>query len=182
MDLSRVSEISIDFFELYYPREEHLMYLRMDKEHYRLLVHLSSLINNSIILDVGTSVGASALALSQNPTNQILSYDVEHHNIPFRNKIPNIRLIQNDMFAISQEEIQAASLILLDVTPHDGEKERIFFNMLSTYGYKGIVVCDDIHMNKEMKRFWESIGQNKIDVTQYAHFSGTGMVSFNNYS
>lgn len=50
--------------------------LKSGKEPYRLLVYLSSLFNNSIIIDLGTSNGASALALSYNKSNQIVSFDI----------------------------------------------------------------------------------------------------------
>jgi len=41
------------------------------KEHYKLLSYLSTLFNNSNILDIGTHLGHSSLALSYNKTNTI---------------------------------------------------------------------------------------------------------------
>ena len=46
-------------------------YGSIGKEHYKLLSYLSTLFNNSIIIDIGTHRGSSALALSYNSTNII---------------------------------------------------------------------------------------------------------------
>ena len=44
---------------------------------YRLYAHLSTLFNGTTILDVGSRTGGSALALSYNEKNQVISYDLE---------------------------------------------------------------------------------------------------------
>ena len=41
------------------------------KEHYMLLAYFSTYYNNSIIIDIGSLKGCSALALSYNKTNKI---------------------------------------------------------------------------------------------------------------
>ena len=45
------------------------------KEHYRLLSYISTLYNGVTILDIGTYKGCSALALSFNPSNKVVSFD-----------------------------------------------------------------------------------------------------------
>ena len=47
-----------------------------EEQHYYLLAYLSNLVNNSIIIDLGTHVGTSALALAFNNSNKILTYDI----------------------------------------------------------------------------------------------------------
>ena len=57
--------------------------------------------------------------------------------------------------------------------------EREFMQALEGVGYRGLVVCDDIHMNAEMVRWWHEIPQRKFDVTSVGHGqSGTGVVDF----
>ena len=46
------------------------------KEHYKLLAYLSSFFNNETIVDIGTYRGLSALALSYNSSNKIITYDI----------------------------------------------------------------------------------------------------------
>ena len=43
---------------------------------YRLYSYLSTLFNNITILDIGTGYGTSAIALSHNETNQVISYNI----------------------------------------------------------------------------------------------------------
>ena len=60
------------------------------KEHYRLLSYISSLYEDSILIDIGTYQGFSALALGYNQSNKVLSYDIvenESVNILKQNKI-----------------------------------------------------------------------------------------------
>jgi predicted O-methyltransferase YrrM len=46
------------------------------KEHYRFLSYISTLFNNTTIIDIGSHRGSSALALSYNSTNTIHSFDI----------------------------------------------------------------------------------------------------------
>ncbi len=69
---------------------------------------------------------------------------------------------------------------MLDVDPHDGIQERDFFKFFEEIGYEGIVVLDDIYVNKEMNDFWNNIKQPKLDLTDIGHWSGTGIVLFGN--
>ena len=48
-------------------------------QEYRLYSYLSTFFNNSVILDVGTLTGRSAVALSHNNSNQVISYDIHDY-------------------------------------------------------------------------------------------------------
>ena len=50
------------------------------KEPYALYAYLSTTFDNGTILDIGTLYGSSAVALSYNTTNKVISYDVNEHN------------------------------------------------------------------------------------------------------
>lgn len=147
------------------------------QEHYRMLMHISYCYNNSKIADIGTYRGASAIALSQNPTNEIFSLDVGK----FCNDIPinNIKFCIGDFLTNTeiQENILACNFIFLDID-HMYNNEIWFYNFLIQNNWKGLMICDDINLCDEMKRFWNEISHKKIDITQYGHFSGTGAVIF----
>lgn len=161
---------------------EHAGYMELPpgKEHYRLLSYLSHKLQpGETVLDVGTYLGNSALALSDNPHIHVVSYDIEskipdnivtpkhRENIEFR-----IGNVLNDMRGLLNVPI-----IFLD-TNHDGTFERQFIGELTRLRYKGIVLCDDIHLNQEMRAFWRDVALPKMDLTPIGHFSGTGLIIF----
>jgi hypothetical protein len=144
-------------------------------EHYTLLSALSHCFNDSVLFDIGTSRGSSALALASNSKNRVVTYDIQDirtHDLP-----SNVEFKIGDFKA--DAELLNASLIMFDVDPHDGVLEKEFFDLLTQNNYKGVVVLDDIKLNDAMKEFWESITQEKHDISDKGHWSGTGIVFFN---
>lgn len=139
------------------------------KEHYRLLHHLCK--GKKLVFDVGTYKGVSSIAMST--ANKVISYDVEV--LKKVKKLKNITYKIGD--AMEDELILKADLILLD-TYHDGVYEQQFYKFLKANNYKGILVIDDIHYNREMLRFWSSIADTKEDLTEIGHYTGTGIVYF----
>jgi predicted O-methyltransferase YrrM len=161
--------------------------LSAGREHYRLLSYLSTQFQNTNILDVGTACGHSALALTYNKTNTVHSFDIANYvkNEKIRNN-PSIKYYLEDLWdpinaAKYTDLIKSCPLIFLDVDPHEGHMEIQFYQFLKLIGYKGIVVCDDIRHFEGMRRFWAQIPENeKYDITQYGHWSGTGLIVFDN--
>lgn len=145
-------------------------------EHYKLLAYISSLLNNAVIFDIGTHHGSSALALSVNKTNKIISYDILNQ-CELLMPISNIEL--NIGNAAEDKRLIDASLILLD-TAHDGIYEANFIVHLLNIGYKGILILDDIFLCPEMKAVWEAIDLPKYDLTYAGHNTGTGLIDFGN--
>lgn len=149
-------------------------------EHYRLLEKLvADLPDGSLVIDVGTLYGLSALAMASNPNVEVWSYDI-HSFIPddvHIKTVPNISFrIKNGIDAIP-DFVHKTKLIMLDIDPHDGQQERRFIDTLEEHGYKGAVVCDDIHLNEAMRSFWESVTQRKEERAD-GHHSGTGIIYF----
>ena len=144
------------------------------KEHYRLLMYISSLYNNKILFDVGTNMCMSALSLSSNIFNTVNSYDIVKI-LPENPTKKNINWCIGD--STLDSAIKNTPFIFLDVD-HDGKYENIFYNFLNSIQWKGLLMLDDIHLNEPMKNFWNSIEQNKYDVTKIGHWSGTGIVEF----
>jgi hypothetical protein len=175
----------IEFIDLYpyiaWHENSRYFDLEAGKEHYRLLAWLSLYLEkNEVIYDIGTYLGYSALALSYNRTCRVKTYDITNsipeHGIGPKDR-SNITFYMENILSESFSAIKESQVIFLD-TFHDGTFEKEFFDALVKIGYKGLLFCDDIHLNPEMKAFWDSISLPKIDVTSVGHWSGTGIVMF----
>lgn len=171
-----INDISLSPLESLYPQSNY-KYIYEPNEHYRLLIYLSNLVSNSILIDAGCHCGCSTLALAQNPTNKVLGYDTRFCHTPARG-VTNCTFRQDDVLTLESHILRSASIILLDIDPHDGIAERKFMYMLKRAKFRGLVVLDDIFA-PGMKEFWGDIGLHKLDITEYGHYSGTGVVSFN---
>ena len=153
-------------------------WLKSGREHYRLLLFLSDCYKNSIISDIGTNRGASALALSANKTNKIYSVDI----IDVKKNEP-IKRPENCEFIISNiledestfNKILESKMIFLDID-HLYTNEIKIYKKLIDSKWRGLIFCDDIHLNSEMKKFWQEVAHTKIDITKYGHGSGTGVI------
>ena len=156
--------------------QHHPYYFHMEsgKEHYRLLMYISTLYNNEIIFDIGTNKCMSALALSYNKSNKIKTFDVVRI-LPENPLVDNIEYIIGD--STKDIDLIKCPIIFLDVD-HDGLYENIFYEHLKHINWRGILILDDIHLNDPMKSFWNKIEEKKYDITNIGHWSGTGMVIF----
>lgn len=144
------------------------------REHYRLLMFVSNLFDNSLIYDVGTNRTMSALALSMNPKNKVKSYDVVKV-LPENPPVQNVEYILGN--CTQDSDLINAPFIFLDVN-HDGLFEMEFYNHLKQINYKGMLMLDDIHLNEPMKQYWNQFQEPKYDLTGIGHWSGTGLVVF----
>jgi len=161
-------------------------YAKSGKEHYRFLGYLSSLFNEITILDVGTHLGGSALALATNRNNKIISVDIVDKR-ETKIDLPNIEFYIGDITdpELGHDIINSANIIVYDAA-HDGISETTFHKLLLELGWNGIVVWDDITLNwtgkprQCMIDFWNSIENTKYDITEYAHWTGTGIVQYGN--
>jgi predicted O-methyltransferase YrrM len=169
---------SIGNTDMTYAREfvnnSHFHQMTVPKEHYKLMAFLSRRIDNQTIYDIGTYRGLSAIAMAANPTNKVISYDIE--NFVETGTPPNVEFRIGDCY--QDAELLKSPLILLDVDPHDGLFEPKFVNWLVENNYKGTVVFDDIHLNEQMQLFWDNVTVEKYDLTDYGHYSGTGILVF----
>ena len=145
---------------------------------YRLYAHLSTFFNNTTILDVGSRTGGSALALSYNEKNHVISYDLQEQgasNIKKDNITWKIKDFRND----DTLDYDRISIIMIDVDPHDGVQEEEMFLFLEEKEWQGLVLLDDIGPQwPEIEDFWNRITFPKLDVSDVGHMSGTGAVSF----
>ena len=153
------------------------------KQHYNLLSYLATRLSGATIIDIGTHMGSSALALSVNPTNTVYSFDIVRKT-PLSD-LPNVNFEIVDLWNPATRDFWApivlgSSLIVLDIDPHSGVPEYEFYLWLKENDYKGLLFCDDIHYFKEMRdNFWFKVpSSEKIDATAVGHWSGSGIISF----
>ena len=179
----QVSKSVLDSFDFssvdsYIPKHDNAKYFKLPSgvEHYRLFAYVSSLFQHQTIVDVGTFLGMSALALSTNETCNVVSFDIRKFaNEPTTRKSNIIFHIDNVLDTL--ETYLDSPFMILD-TNHDGQFEKEFIQRLSDLGYRGIVFCDDIHLNDDMKLLWKSVTQHTVDLTSVGHWSGTGAIIF----
>ena len=155
-------------------------------EPYKLYAYFSTLVNDTNIVEIGTRAGRSAVAFSYNENNKVISFDIlEQGASTIQRK--NIEFVIGD-FMQSNLDWSKVDIIMIDVDPHDGIKERIFLDFIkNTIKWEGILLLDDILPNwpifmdganpVEMNNWWNSLEDEKYDLTDVGHFSGTGLVN-----
>lgn len=159
-----------------------LLSAKNDGLYYRALaifqrLYLTSPNKSFNILDLGTYRGGSLVALSLTKgINTILSVDIDLSNIQnlkSLESIGEIRRVSEDF--IATEDYSKYDFIFVDID-HNGDNEKVIHGRLLESNYKGIVFYDDVSLNEEMKKFWDSIEQEKL-ITDW-HFSGFGLVKY----
>jgi predicted O-methyltransferase YrrM len=173
IDLSELNEY-VDW------HTDNFQYFNMEagKEHYKVLAYISKVLNMKKLIDIGTYLGFSSVALSYNHTNKIHSYDIFDW-LPEDKKCAvdksNITLHISDYMSDIPEIIKDCEFILIDID-HTGATERIIMAELRKAGYKGLVMIDDIKLNQEMVDFYNEIPEKKIDISSVSHWSGSAII------
>ena len=173
-----VSSIDLSYNAYQINEEEYRTYYLSEpgQEHYKLLAYYSMQFNNAILLDLGTYKGCSALALSHNPKNQVKSFDIRFGLRNLSDYPDNVEFIIGNILDEEYKSlILSSKLIVLD-TDHLGEFEHKFYSHLKSIGYRGTLLLDDIKLNSEMIEFWNSIPDEKHDISNVGHSTGTGLV------
>jgi predicted O-methyltransferase YrrM len=167
--------------------EEYAAYVRQwPGEHYRLLAGLVSLLQPSLVVEIGTFRGHSALSLlAGSQSVHVVTYDL----LEWRS-IAGTILTEDDFtdrlqqrigdlgapafFADQAETLADADLIIVD-GPKDGRWEAGFCqNLISTLTDRPrLIVFDDIRM-LTMVQLWHDLPLPKVDATSVGHWSGTG--------
>jgi len=142
------------------------------EQHYPLLAYISSLYADTTITEIGTFRGLSALALSYNKSNNILSFDIE--SFTEIEPVDNITFIVDDYNNYKSQILQSSFIFFdagtLDSTdPNDSLLEYEFYNFLYENNFTGTVMFDDIHMSPKTKQFWTNISQTKYDISKIGH-------------
>ena len=186
-----ISNVLLDGFNL----KNHEFLVKKDyydlasgKQEYRLYSYLTTFFDNCTILDIGTFDGRSAVALSHNETNNVISYDIEDkinspgHRIYSKSNI--VFKIKNVLDDLTEELVSQCKIVLIDIDHYETIESQIIAR-LKELNFSGIILLDDTtnhpepHINICMNRLWNSIKETKYDFTKYGHFSGTGLVVMN---
>lgn len=167
-----------------FARENPEFYDVAGREHYRLLAYLSTKVDGTIV-DIGTHRGASALALSYDEGNTVLTFDVVDKAPPIIDGRRNVHRFIRDLTVSSVREayktaLLESPLILLDIDPHEGDREWELLEWLRENRYRGTILLDDVWHFKELReKVWYRLGRaGKVDLSAIGHWSGTGAVRF----
>lgn len=179
LDKQKLNEINLNGLSDLIISEEHKTYFleKSGAEHYRLLSHFSSIFNNKTLLDIGTYKGNSSLALSYNQSNTVHSFDIAKH-IELYDYPDNIHFYVDDILQDKYQNLIMSSPFILVDTFHDGIFENKFHAYLNKIKYLGCLMLDDIKLNSNMSSYWNSIQEEKYDISKFGHWSGTGLVIF----
>jgi hypothetical protein len=148
---------------------------------YKLYAYLSTLFNNTTILDIGTEWGNSALSFSYNENNHVISYDIYDKGA---NEINRSNITFKVMDFMQDETIpwDEVSIIMIDVDPHDAIQEPKMLEFIKNTGWNGLLILDDIGMMfPNMNSWFSTIEAEKYELSSaIGHYSGTGLVNLGN--
>jgi hypothetical protein len=146
------------------------------QEHYRLLCYISTLFENVLFTDIGTSAGDSAKSFGFNRKNKVITFDIIDYTSC--DHIPNCDYVIGD-FKKYMDVISISKSILYDI-PHSGTDFIDFCNILKEVKWEGFLILDDFIRDKIKERDWNLLDSSltKIDITKYGHYSGTEIVNF----
>jgi predicted O-methyltransferase YrrM len=157
-------------------------------EHYRLLPAIIKAINAKNIIEIGTFMGASSVAIIENSQASIVTYDllswdsmdtylkpIDFSNGRVRQILGDIS--NNEFFLTNLPNLVHADMIFVDA-PKDGIFEPRFWSLVEANKREllgKVFVFDDIRVST-MHDFWQDIDYPKIDLGSLGHWSGTGLV------
>jgi hypothetical protein len=166
-------------YNMYYSPEPNFWVDPAGRTELHLYSYLAEKVNDSLILDIGTRFGGSAIALSSNPTNTVISYDVIPWQTHAQLRKDNILLRIGDFMLDSTVDYSKVSIIMIDVDPHDGIQEPPMLRYLEDVGWSGLLLLDDIGSEwPAIEQMWAALPYEKYDVTDIGHWSGTGLINF----
>lgn len=171
--------------------EEAHYYKAFPGDHYRLIAALMHCLQPSLVVEIGTYTGMAArVMLDHSPaTTRVVTYDLlswDHFRSHLEaadfgsGKLAQHLVDLSDLTAFQAHlpTLQSAQLIFCDA-PKDGRFEPRFLQHLAA-GLKPVagprfLLLDDIRL-LNMVALWRRIASPKIDLTSFAHWSGTGLV------
>lgn len=105
-DLKEVYNENINFLKnkISNPHHQKLLLQKPGINHYYFLSYISKKINNSLIVELGTYAGTSALALSVNPTNIVETYDLSGDPFAIIDPPKNIKRNIGNIFELNDEK------------------------------------------------------------------------------
>lgn len=183
LNKTEIDSIDLSTLNKYVEWHSNFQYFNLEagKEHYKLLAYLSKTLECKKLIDIGTYLGYSAVALSFDDSKHIDSYDIFDW-IPTadENKTTvaaraNVKTHVSDYISDLANICKDTDLVMIDID-HSGATEREIMQTLRDCRYTGLVLIDDTKLNAEMIRFFADIPEKKLDISAVGHHSGTGLV------
>lgn len=154
-------------------------------EHYKLLAGLIEVMNPSLVIEIGTFTGLSALAMKS--ARKLVTFDIVQWDRFSDTCLRKddfgetfVQVIDDVGENIEKHEglFRQAELIFVD-GPKDGEWEPLFLEKLESLklGHQPLVVMDDIRV-WNMIKIWREVRRPKLDLTSFGHWSGTGLIDW----
>ena len=163
-------------------------------EHYKLLAGFVAMLQPRSVIEIGTFTGISALCLKKYlpAEGTLTTFDL----VPwreFKDTVLNaddfadgkLRQIIADLAQPDEFNKHTALLAEAEFLFIDGPKDRRFepavAKLLSTVKFKKTpwVVFDDIR-DRNMLAFWRELDKPKLDISSFGHWTGTGLVYWEN--
>lgn len=161
-------------------------------EIYKLLAGLVQALRPRAVVEVGTGVGTSTLAMKAFMPEEatLLTFDIlgwrEYEGSLLREedfRDGRLRQSTDDLndpaaFAKHREAFAQADLIYLD-GPKDGLMEQRLLDQFAgmTFANAPLIAFDDIRVWNMLKT-WRLISRPKLDLTSFGHWTGTGLVEW----
>ena len=144
-------------------------------EHYRLLHWLGHQHTFAVIKEIGTYMGFGAMCLAANEDNAIHTYDLDFGPVKWINRPFNVTPVKSFVVDDFDKGVGGAEVIFVD-TWHNGIMEKKLLDHLVNKDWHGLLIYDDLHYNDAMREFWRSVQQEKYDLTEIGHVTGTGLI------
>ena len=139
----------------------------------------------NLTIEIGTYRGSGALALAPN-SKKLITYDIvpmsqifdsyQRLESDFKNTEQRIGNLQElDFWEQQYFEFQNADLVFIDGPKNYFFEREIIPRVISTMKKGSFLVLDDIRFNN-MSEIWSAIDKPRIDIGNFAHYSGTGFV------
>ena len=130
--------------------------------YYRFLYHLCQELKPKLSVELGTYRGFGSLCIGQgNLDGKVITIDIAGLNLTPEMQNRNVEFWNCDSVSPIRP-LENIDLLFID-TMHDGvmcEREYRFWSPLMSDN--GIVLFDDINLNKEMRDFWDRFDPNGI--------------------
>jgi len=129
------------------------------QEHYKFLAYVSTQFNDSVLYDIGTYKGCSALSLSFNDTNTVKSFDIGDFKRLTKEK-NNVEWIVGDFLEEDVGNILDSPFIMIDIN-HTGKTERRILDFLLKINWSGILCLMILTSIKRCKTFGKALTKEK---------------------
>ena len=141
--------------------------------YYRLLYRLSQKMKADLMLELGTHTGISAACLAEgSPDGYVITMN-NQDQLWANCKRPNVRYVLQD--SLIPLELPGRIDILFIDTNHDGIHPLKEFQIYEDrVAQDGVVLFDDITLNKEMIKFWSEFHPDGWIKTELAAHGGAG--------